>query len=435
MSFSALSLHPQLLSRLSALKFTQPTAIQAETIPVILAGKDVMAGAQTGTGKTAAFCLPILHQLLTLQDSQIAQINDNQANAQLTATSSANVSLVNTSQARKVKALVLTPTRELAQQVHHNLTQLMADTDIKAALLYGGVSTQAQMSELAAGVDIIVATPGRLLDLLRRRATSLSAVDYFVIDEADRMLDMGFRDEIIEVLKRLPKQRQTLLFSATLDDRIFSFSKRLLTQAKVIETHGRNQTAVTVTERVYNVDADKKCDLLCKLIAVEAWQQVLIFSRTKQDADALVKQMSQRGAKVAALHADLSQLVREQVLTDFKGGQLTALVATDVAARGIDISQLDYVVNMELPFKLEDYVHRIGRTGRTGQAGHAITLFSVDDEPLLIKLEAYLDKRLPQQWYPGFEPDLTQVAPVTRKTKKGSLKQQARQKALAQSKR
>jgi superfamily II DNA/RNA helicase len=415
MSFGALALHPQLLSRLSALNFIQPTAIQAEAIPVILSGKDVMAGAQTGTGKTAAFCLPILHQLLSLQDSQI--------------------DTASSTPVRKVKALVLTPTRELAQQVHHNLTQLMADTDLNAALLYGGVSTQAQISELAAGVDIIVATPGRLLDLLRRRATSLSAVDYFVIDEADRMLDMGFRDEIIDVLKRLPKQRQTLLFSATLDDRIFSFSKRLLTQAKVIETHARNQTAVTVTERVYNVDAHKKCDLLCKLITVEKWQQVLIFSRTKQDADVLVKQMSLRGVKVAALHADLSQLIREQVLTDFKAGQLTALVATDVAARGIDIAQLDYVVNMELPFKLEDYVHRIGRTGRAGQAGHAITLLSVDDEPFLIKLEAYLDKRLPQQWYPGFEPDLTQVAPVTRKTKKGSLKQQARQKALAQSKR
>ena len=418
MAFGALALHPQLLSRLSTLNFIQPTDIQAQAIPVILSGKDVMAGAQTGTGKTAAFCLPILHQLLSQQ--ALSQHHHQQAN--------------DTASDKRVSGLILTPTRELAQQVHQNLSLLIGDSAISAALLYGGVSAQAQKAQLTAGVDIIVATPGRLLDLLRQRATSLSAVDYFVIDEADRMLDMGFRDEIIEVLKRLPKQRQTLLFSATLDDRVFSFSKRLLTQAKVIEAHARNQTAVTVTERVYNVDAKRKCDLLCQLIQAEQWQQVLIFSRTKQDADLLVKQMSQRGVKVAAFHADLSQSVREQVLTDFKVEQLTALVATDVAARGIDISQLNVVVNMELPFKLEDYVHRIGRTGRAGQTGHAITLLSVDDEPLLIKLEAYLDKRLPQQWYPGFEPDLTQIAPVTRKTKKGSLKQQARQKALAQSK-
>jgi superfamily II DNA/RNA helicase len=418
MAFGALALHPQLLSRLSTLNFIQPTDIQAQAIPVILSGKDVMAGAQTGTGKTAAFCLPILHQLLSQQ--ALSQHHHQQTN--------------DTASDKRVSGLILTPTRELAQQVHQNLSLLIGDSAISVALLYGGVSTQAQKAQLTAGVDIIVATPGRLLDLLRQRATSLSAVDYFVIDEADRMLDMGFRDEIIEVLKRLPKKRQTLLFSATLDDRVFSFSKRLLTQAKVIEAHARNQTAVTVTERVYNVDAKRKCDLLCRLIQAEQWQQVLIFSRTKQDADLLVKQMSQRGVKVAAFHADLSQSVREQVLTDFKAEQLTALVATDVAARGIDISQLNVVVNMELPFKLEDYVHRIGRTGRAGQTGHAITLLSVDDEPLLIKLEAYLDKRLPQQWYPGFEPDLTQIAPVTRKTKKGSLKQQARQKALAQSK-
>ena len=418
MAFGALALHPQLLSRLSTLNFIQATDIQAQAIPVILSGKDVMAGAQTGTGKTAAFCLPILHFLLNSQElsqQDCHELSNDRAQNKL------------------AKALILTPTRELAQQVHQNLSLLIGDSAIDAALIYGGVSTQAQKAQLTAGVDIIVATPGRLLDLLRQRATSLAAVDYFVIDEADRMLDMGFRDEIIEVLKRLPKQRQTLLFSATLDDSVFSFSKRLLTQAKVIEAHARNQTAVTVTERVYHVDAKRKCDLLCRLIQAEKWQQVLIFSRTKQDADLLVKQMSQRGVKVSAFHADLSQSVREQVLTDFKCEQLTALVATDVAARGIDISQLNYVVNMELPFKQEDYVHRIGRTGRAGQAGHAITFLSVDDEPLLIKLEAYLDKRLPQQWYPGFEPDLSQIAPVTRKTKKGSLKQQARQKALAQS--
>ncbi|MGZ9899451.1 DEAD/DEAH box helicase [Shewanella gaetbuli] len=415
MSFADFPIHNSLLAQLAELKFTKPTEIQTQAIPSILAGKDVLASAQTGTGKTAAFSLPLLHKLLTEPTSVI---DSQQPNHQA-----------------MPKGLILAPTRELAQQVYQSLLQLQGSAGIRCGLIYGGVRVEQQKAQLQAGVDIIVATPGRLLDLLRQRATQLNQIEYFVIDEADRMLDMGFRDELLALLKRLPKQRQTLLFSATLDDRVFGFSQRFLTQPQVIEAHNRNQTASSVVERIYNVDKPKKCALLCHLMQVEKWQQVLIFSRTKQDADALVKQMKQQQINLAAFHADLSQSVREQVLADFKSGKLTAIVATDVAARGIDIAQLDYVVNMELPFKQEDYVHRIGRTGRAGQQGQAITLLSVDDEPLLIKLETYLDKRLGQQWYPGFEPDLTQVAPVTRKTKKGSLKQQARQKALAQSKR
>ncbi|WP_076543243.1 DEAD/DEAH box helicase [Shewanella sp. UCD-KL21] len=408
MSFSSLSLMPVLVNRLSQLGYEQPTAIQQQAIPAVLAGKDVLAGAQTGTGKTAAFVLPILQMLLA---DKVQPLGDN------------------------CKALILVPTRELAQQVHQSVEKYAGDSGIKSVIVYGGVSIKAQADAIKAGADIIVATPGRLLDHLRSRVMSLANLNHLVFDEADRMLDMGFRDEIIEVLKRLPKERQTLLFSATLDERIFKFSKRLLRSPQVIETSERNSTAAKIVERVYNLDANKKMPALCHLINKENWQQALLFSRTKQGADKVAAQMKQAGVNAAAFHADLSQAVRESVLAQFKSGEIKALVATDVAARGLDINELNYVVNIELPFQNEDYIHRIGRTGRAGKAGQAITLLSVDDEPQLIKLEAFLDRRLPQQWLQGFEPDLTQVAPVTRKTKKGSLKQQARQKALAQSKR
>ncbi|QIR15663.1 DEAD/DEAH box helicase [Shewanella aestuarii] len=433
MSFESLGLKQPLLSCLAELNYAQATPIQTQAIPIILQGQDVMAGAQTGTGKTAAFCLPLIQMILAKKHNLAKQsAKNNLANEQV---NSASVTSASSATAFMSSMLVLTPTRELAQQVFDNVCRYTRGSNIQSALLYGGVSSQSQIKQLTAGVDIIVATPGRLLDLVRQRATSLSQINHLVIDEADRMLDMGFKDEIIDVLKRVPKQRQTLLFSATLDDRMFSFSKRLLTSPKVIEVSQRNTTAATIVERVFNVDANNKPALLAKLIKQENWQQVLVFSRTRQGADALATTMAKLKVNAAALHADMSQAQREQVLSDFKANKLTALIATDVAARGLDIAKLNYVVNMELPFKLEDYVHRIGRTGRAGQEGQAITLLSIDDEPLLIKLETYLDRRLPQQWYPGFEPDLTQVAPVTRKTKKGSLKQQARQKALAQSKR
>lgn len=418
MSFAQLSLHPSLMTRLAELNYQQATPIQLQAIPAILSGQDVMAGAQTGTGKTAAFALPILQSILSLQLSAQTPSTANQATPpQLN---------------KVIRALVLVPTRELAQQVHHSIEQYAQGSSITSVMVYGGVSIGAQIRQLGAGVDILVATPGRLLDLLRKRALSLSQLTHLVFDEADRMLDMGFKDEIIDVLKQVPKTRQTLLFSATLDDRIFSFSKRLLRSPKVIEVAKRNTTAASIVERVYHLDSNRKCAALCHLIKVEKWLQTLIFSRTKQGADALVKQMKHAGVSAEAFHADLSQAVREQVLSQFKCGELTALVATDVAARGLDISELNYVVNMELPFQVEDYVHRIGRTGRAGNQGQAITLFSVDDEPLLIKLETFLDRRLPQQWLSGFEPDLTQMAVTTRKTTKSALKQQARKKALGQ---
>ncbi|ARD23729.1 DEAD/DEAH box helicase [Shewanella japonica] len=421
MSFSSLQLLPLLVKQLTRLGYEQPTPIQQQAIPVVLSGKDVLAGAQTGTGKTAAFTLPII-QMLLQSKAMAPQVNDSVDDKQ--------GALANYTQ-----TLILVPTRELAQQVHQHVEKYASGTDIRSVIVYGGVSIKAQANAIQAGADIIVATPGRLLDHLRNRVMSLSKLKHLVFDEADRMLDMGFRDEIIEVLKRVPKERQTLLFSATLDERIFKFSKRLLDSPQVIETHQRNSTAASIVERVYNVDSKRKLSLLSHLIKKEDWQQALIFSRTKQGADKVAAQLQQAGVNAAAFHADLSQAVRESVLTQFKSGEINALVATDVAARGLDINELNYVVNIELPFQNEDYIHRIGRTGRAGNTGQAITLLSVDDEPQLIKLEAFLDRRLPQQWLPGFEPDLTQVAPVTRKTKKGSLKQQARQKALAKSKR
>ncbi len=421
MSFSSLQLLPLLVKQLTRLGYEQPTPIQQQAIPVVLSGKDVLAGAQTGTGKTAAFTLPII-QMLLQSKATAPQVNDSVDDKQ-------------DALANYTQTLILVPTRELAQQVHQHVEKYASGTDIRSVIVYGGVSIKAQANAIQAGADIIVATPGRLLDHLRNRVMSLSKLKHLVFDEADRMLDMGFRDEIIEVLKRVPKERQTLLFSATLDERIFKFSKRLLDSPQVIETHQRNSTAASIVERVYNVDSKRKLSLLSHLIKKEDWQQALIFSRTKQGADKVAAQLQQAGVNAAAFHADLSQAVRESVLTQFKSGEINALVATDVAARGLDINELNYVVNIELPFQNEDYIHRIGRTGRAGNTGQAITLLSVDDEPQLIKLEAFLDRRLPQQWLPGFEPDLTQVAPVTRKTKKGSLKQQARQKALAKSKR
>lgn len=413
MSFADLSLYPILIDRLVELNYQQPTPIQLRAIPIILSGKDVMAGAQTGTGKTAAFALPLLHHILSKRTVP-------------TTPETPNTKAV-------ISCLVLVPTRELAQQVQSSIEQYAKGSDIGCVMVYGGVSIGVQIQQLAAGTDILVATPGRLLDLLRKRALSLSQLTHLVFDEADRMLDMGFKDEIVEVLKRLPSDRQTLLFSATLDDRMLSFSRRLLRSPQVIEVAQRNVTASSIVERVFNVDAKRKCAILCHLIAQEGWQQSLIFCRTKQGADTLVKQMKQAGVAAEAFHADLSQAVREQVLAAFKTGDVTALVATDVAARGLDINELNYVVNMELPFQVEDYVHRIGRTGRAGKPGQAITLLSVDDEPLLIKLEVFLDRRLPQQWLAGFEPDLDVIAPLTRKTTKSSLKQQARKKALASS--
>uniref|UniRef100_UPI00404737C8 DEAD/DEAH box helicase n=1 Tax=Shewanella baltica TaxID=62322 RepID=UPI00404737C8 len=411
MSFSALSLNSTLVNTLAELGYESPTPIQLEAIPTILAKRDVMAGAQTGTGKTAAFALPILHHLLALSPAQ-----------ELTA-------------ARPVCALVLVPTRELAVQVQQSFVKYAKGTDIRIGIAYGGVSIDAQVAVFNAGIDVLIATPGRLLDHLRQGALSLKQLSVLVFDEADRMLDMGFMDEIKAVLKQVPSDRQTLLFSATLDAAIFSLSKTLLRDPKLIEVAKRNTTAAEIEQVVYAVDADRKTELVSHLVRSKNWHQVLIFSRTKQGVDKLVQQLNKADIITQAFHGDLSQGAREKVLQEFKQGKIQVLVATDVAARGLDIVELKYVINFELPFIAEDYIHRIGRTGRAGSAGLAITLFSQEDALLLEEVEVVLDKRLPQQWLPGFEPDFNKMDTEPRRNGKAAQKQRAKKRALGGKKR
>lgn len=406
MSFSALSLNSTLVNTLAALGYESPTPIQLEAIPAILAKRDVMAGAQTGTGKTAAFALPILHHLMTLSPSQ-----------ELTAV-------------RPVRGLVLVPTRELAVQVQQSFVKYAKGTDIRIGIAYGGVSIDAQVAVFNAGIDVLIATPGRLLDHLRQGALNLKQLSVLVFDEADRMLDMGFMDEIQAVLKQVPSDRQTLLFSATLDAAIFSLSKTLLRDPKLIEVAKRNTTAAEIEQVVYAVDADRKTELVSHLVRSKNWHQVLIFSRTKQGVDKLVQQLNKADISTQAFHGDLSQGAREKVLQEFKQGKIQVLVATDVAARGLDIVELKYVINFELPFIAEDYIHRIGRTGRAGSAGLAITLFSQEDALLLEEVEVVLDKRLPQQWLPGFEPDFNKMDTEPRRNGKAAQKQRAKKRAL-----
>lgn len=406
MSFSVLSLNSTLVNTLASLGYESPTPIQLEAIPAILAKRDVMAGAQTGTGKTGAFALPILHHLLALSPLQ-----------ELTTV-------------RPVRALVLVPTRELAVQVQQSFVKYAKGTDIRVGIAYGGVSIDAQVAVFNAGIDVLIATPGRLLDHLRQGALSLKQLSVLVFDEADRMLDMGFMDEIQAVLKQVPSDRQTLLFSATLDAAIFSLSKTLLRDPKLIEVAKRNTTAAEIEQVVYAVDADRKTELVSHLVRSKNWHQVLIFSRTKQGVDKLVQQLNKADIITQAFHGDLSQGAREKVLQDFKQGKIQVLVATDVAARGLDIVELKYVINFELPFIAEDYIHRIGRTGRAGSAGLAITLFSQEDALLLEEVEVVLDKRLPQQWLPGFEPDFNKMDAEPRRNGKAAQKQRAKKRAL-----
>jgi ATP-dependent RNA helicase RhlE len=379
MSFEALGLRADILRAVSELGYTQPTPIQQQAIPAVLKGGDLLAGAQTGTGKTAGFTLPILQRLM-----------DNPR--------------ANTSKP-VIRVLVLTPTRELAAQVEESIAQYGKYLPLKSMVMFGGVGINPQIDKLRRGVDILVSTPGRLLDHVSQRTVDLSKVEILVLDEADRMLDMGFIRDIRKILALLPKQRQNLLFSATFSNEIKTLADGLLNKPVLIEVARRNATADTVSQKVYPVDRERKRELLAKLITDHNWYQVLVFTRTKHGANRLAEQLDKQGIPAMAIHGNKSQGARTKALSEFKSGKLQVLVATDIAARGIDISELPHVVNFELPNVAEDYVHRIGRTGRAGCEGEAVSLVCVDEHKLLAGIEKLIKRQLPKEIVPGFEPD------------------------------
>jgi len=380
MSFETLGLRADILRAIADKGYSTPTPIQLQAIPAVLKGGDILAGAQTGTGKTAGFTLPLLEKL--------SQVPVNQAGGR-----------------RPVRALILTPTRELAAQVYESVRDYGKHLPLRSTVVFGGVSINPQMMKLRGGVDILVATPGRLLDLVNQNAVSLRQVEVLVLDEADRMLDMGFIHDIKKVLALLPKQRQNLLFSATFSDEIKALADKLLNQPTLIEVARRNTASERVTQCVHPVDRNRKRELLSHLINQGDWQQVLIFTRTKHGANKLTEQLQDDGISAAAIHGNKSQGARTKALDDFKRGAIRALVATDIAARGIDIDQLPHVVNYELPNVPEDYVHRIGRTGRADAEGIAVSLVCVDEIKFLRDIEKLIKRDIDKEVIAGYEPD------------------------------
>jgi ATP-dependent RNA helicase RhlE len=378
MSFEQLGLSAELLRATNEQGYRQATPVQQQTIPLILNGRDVLAGAQTGTGKTAGFALPLLQKL---QKSRSG------------------------GQHRRVRVLILTPTRELAAQVRESVRNYGRHLPFKSAAIFGGVSINPQIAKLRKGVDIIVATPGRLLDHVGQKTVDLSGVEMLVLDEADRMLDMGFIRDMRKIFALLPKQRQTLLFSATFSNEIRRLAADLLTKPEEVQVTPRNTAAERVRQIVYPVDRQRKRELLSHLIGKENWRQVLVFTRTKHGANRLAEQLSDDGIKSAAIHGNKSQTARTRALSDFKAGIVRVLVATDIAARGLDIERLPHVVNYELPHVPEDYVHRIGRTARAGLEGHAVSLVCVDELKLLRDIENLLGVDIKKEILPGYDPD------------------------------
>jgi ATP-dependent RNA helicase RhlE len=397
MSFSNLGLSDAILRAVTERGYTEPTPIQLQAIPAVLSGGDLLAGAQTGTGKTAGFTLPILH--LLSQGSHDHPSESRPANGRLPE---------KISQPRKrspIRALILTPTRELAAQVEESVRVYGKYVRLTSMTIFGGVGMNPQVQRLKGGVDILVATPGRLLDHVQQGTVDLSRVEILVLDEADRMLDMGFIRDIRRILALLPKQRQNLLFSATFSSDIKAFASSLLDRPTLIEAERRHLTADTVAQKVYPVDREQKRQLLTHLIKENNWFQVLVFTRTKHGADRLVKQLMDDNIPSLAIHGNKSQAARTRALAKFKDASLQVLVATDIAARGIDISDLPHVVNFELPNVPEDYVHRIGRTGRAGAEGEAVSLVCVDELKLLSDIERLIKQPLPREIVPGFEPN------------------------------
>ncbi|WP_220720425.1 DEAD/DEAH box helicase [Agarivorans litoreus] len=383
MSFSALGLCDALLKAVAEQGYTTPSSIQLEAIPAVLSQRDVMAAAQTGTGKTAAFTLPMV-QLLAGG---------------------------NKPQALAVRALVIAPTRELAAQVAESVKNYSSKMNISTAAVFGGVRIEPQIAQLQDGVDVLVATPGRLLDLYKQQAVKFEQLEILVLDEADRMLDLGFIDDIRSIQSLLPKLRQTLLFSATFSQPIKALARGMLNDPKLIEVTAVNSTVDTVKQRIHPVDKARKNALLIHLLKKHKWPQVLVFSRTKRGADALVSQLANVGITAASIHANRTQHARTNALEGFKGGSIKVLVATDIASRGIDVSQLPCVINVDLPYVAEDYVHRIGRTGRAGASGLAISLFSEDESKQLKAIERLIGRQFTLDVIPRFAPTQKQPEP------------------------
>ena len=380
MSFSALGLRAELLRAVGEQGYTEPTPIQAQAIPAVLAGRDVLGGAQTGTGKTAGFTLPILQKLADQPSGPHSRT--------------------------PIRALVLVPTRELAAQVQASVhTYGKHLPKLRSLSVYGGVGFHPQVQALKRGIDVLVATPGRLLDHLSQRSVDLSKVQVLVLDEADRMLDMGFLPDIRKVLAHLPKQRQNLLFSATFSDEIKRLADGFMHDPLLVEVARRYATAELIEQRVHPVDRERKKDLLAHLIAEGRWEQVLVFMRTKHGANNLAEKLAKSGIRADAIHGNKSQPARMRALADFKSGKIRVLVATDIAARGLDIDELPHVVNFELPHVANDYVHRIGRTGRAGSSGEAVSLVCVDELGLLRDIERLTRREIRKEIIAGFEPD------------------------------
>ena len=393
MSFSNLGLCAELLRAIKEEGYTTPTPIQAKSIPVILSKKDVLAAAQTGTGKTAGFTLPLLQRLKTAY---------------------------NKDKKSHVRALILTPTRELAAQVAQSVETYGKYLPFKSAVIFGGVGINPQKAMLRKGVDIVIATPGRLLDLVSQDCLDLTKVEFLILDEADRMLDMGFINDIKKILAILPKQRQNLLFSATFSDDIKKLADTLLNAPVLIEVATRNSTSHKVSQIVHHVDRERKKELLIHLVQKNNWKQVLVFTRTKHGANKLSESLVKDGITSAAIHGNKSQGARTKALDDFKGGNVRVLVATDIAARGIDIDQLPHVVNFELPNIAEDYVHRIGITGRAGNEGEAISLVCVDEHDYLFGIEKLIKQKINKIEVLGFkvDPDI-KAEPIGKRGNRG----------------
>jgi len=407
MTFNDLGLSKNILKAIAEKGYTKPSVIQKKAIPLVLKGKDLLASAQTGTGKTAGFVLPIIQ---LLEESKHAKY-------------------------RPIRALILTPTRELAAQIQENIVAYSVYTDIRSTVIFGGVKPQKQIDAIRRGVDILVATPGRLLDLENQNKLSLKRVDFLVLDEADRMLDMGFQRDINKILALLPKKRQNLLFSATFSNEIKKLANNFLDAPVMVKAAVENSTVDKIIQKAYRTDKSLKTNLIIKLISDGNWQQVLVFTRTKHGANRLCKKMIAKGIQAAAIHGNKSQSARTKALSGFKDGSIRVLVATDIAARGLDIPLLPHVINFELPNIAEDYVHRIGRTGRAGANGEAISLVSSDEISYLRSIEKLLGEKLIMTEMEGFEPSEytpDNEKPKTKAQKEDELKQrrQRRQKRL-----